>query len=148
MLPPHLKDENAFRLVRPLRLAAHPVSAPARSRTQVLLGLQRGHSINAADADRLPAQPEVADLTHPGAAQEPGHLVHARVHVPGVPGCVSQPRPGLLVPEAPGVAGISGQEDCPRDHAGPQDPAEDTEPLALSVSRPARRGAQTAGAQQ
>ena len=68
--------------------------------------------------------------------------------MPGVPGRVSQPRPGLLMPEAPGIAGIPGQEDCTRDHAGPQDPAEDPEPLALSVSSPERRGAQTPGAQQ
>ncbi|XP_069570369.1 uncharacterized protein [Brachyistius frenatus] len=147
-LPARRQDAAALRLVGLVRVAARPVPAAPSPRAQVLLGLQRRDAVDAADADQIPAQPEIADFAHPGAAEEPRHLVHPGVPVAGVPGRVAQPGPRLLLPEAAGAAGAPGQEDRPRDHAGPADPAAHPEPVALPVPRPPGGDAEAPGPQQ
>ena len=147
-LPTHLQDAAPLRLVGRVRVAAHPVPAAASPGAQVLLGIQRSDSLHAADLNQLPAQPEVSDVTHPGAAEESGHLLHSGVSVPGVPGRVSQPRLGLLLPEAARPARASCQEDRPWYHAGPEDQAEDSAPVAVPVPRPPGGDAKASGPKQ
>lgn len=103
-----LQDALTFWLVRSVRVAAHPLPAAANPRAEIFLGLQASGSFDAAGANQIPPQPKVSNFTHHGAAEEPRDLLHAGVEESGVPGCLAQPRLGLLLPEAASSAGASG----------------------------------------
>lgn len=78
-LPANFQDAFTFRLVGSVCVHAHPVPAASNPRAQVLLGLQTSDILHAPDAYQILAQPKVADFAHPGAAEEPGNLVHVGI---------------------------------------------------------------------